>query len=393
MKREILFVFILFILNLSVSAQKSIDDVLKDIEKNNTSLKALKTKLEANTYKANTGKFLSNPTVSVGYNWGDKEISEKKTSYGVSQAIDFPTSYMYRSRKSKLRVENAKQEYEISRLNVLLASKQVCINLIYYNLLDKAYETRLKNANSIVDIYKKKFNVGEINKIEYNKVQLNLSRVESKVSKIKSEKEALLNLLKKMNGGISISFDIDRYKLVKFIDDFKKWYSEIKNLSPELKYLERNIELSKQDVKLKLALSLPKFSIGYTEEHLSKETMRGVSFGVSIPLWENKNTVKAAKAEVKYADSYLKDAEMNHYTKFYNLYEKANKLRETLKGYRKAIKNYNSLELLEKSLFAKEISLLEYIVEVDYYYDSLSQLYEVEKDLYIIESDLFMYNL
>lgn len=393
MKKEILFVFILFVLNISVSAQTSIEDVLKNIEKNNTSLKALKEKLKSNTFKANTGKFLANPTVSVGYNWGDKEISEEKTSYGVSQSIDFPTTYIHRSRKSELRVENAKQEFAISRLNVLLASKQVCINLIYYNLLDKAYDKRLKNALSIVDVYKKKFDVGEINKIEYNKVQLNLSRVESKVSKIKSEKDALLNLLKKMNGGIAIPFDIDKYKLVKFIDNFKEWYSEIKKQSYDLKYLERNIELSKQDVKLKLALSLPKFSIGYMEEHLSKETMRGVSFGVSIPLWENKNTVKAARAEVKYANSYFKDAEINHYTKFYNLYERANKLSETLKNYRKAIKEYNSLDLLEKSLFSKEISLLEYIVEVDYYYDSLIQLYDVEKDLYIIESELFMYNL
>lgn len=43
---------------------------------------------------------------------------------------------------------------------------------------------------------------------------------------------------------------------------------------------------------------LPKFSAGYSLERTLGQKYQGISVGISIPLWENKNRVKQAKAGV-----------------------------------------------------------------------------------------------
>ena len=47
-------------------------------------------------------------------------------------------------------------------------------------------------------------------------------------------------------------------------------------------------------VKLSKSESLPKISAGYMSESVLSESFRGVTMGISLPLWENRNRTSAA---------------------------------------------------------------------------------------------------
>ena len=51
-------------------AQNTIDGILVEIEKNNTTLSALRERAKANTLGNKTGIYLTNPEIEFNYLWG-----------------------------------------------------------------------------------------------------------------------------------------------------------------------------------------------------------------------------------------------------------------------------------------------------------------------------------
>lgn len=76
---------------------------------------------------------------------------------------------------------------------------------------------------------------------------------------------------------------------------------------PTLKSLIGESESAQREIKVNRALTLPKFDIGYRRNGGSEGKMNGFRIGMSIPLWENKNTVKQAKAQAEYSALNVED--------------------------------------------------------------------------------------
>lgn len=71
MNKYIIIGIILFALPIGISAQKSADDILIQIEKNNTTLLALRKKADAQKIGNKTGIYLQNPELEFNYLWGN----------------------------------------------------------------------------------------------------------------------------------------------------------------------------------------------------------------------------------------------------------------------------------------------------------------------------------
>jgi len=89
----------LFILPVSLSAQITVDSVLAAIEKNNTTLSAMRNKAEAEKFKNQTGIYLQNPEVGFDYLWGNSSDIGNKIDFSIKQSFDFPTASGYRRQK------------------------------------------------------------------------------------------------------------------------------------------------------------------------------------------------------------------------------------------------------------------------------------------------------
>jgi len=398
MIKKILIISILFMsVALSATAQSGYNAVLQQIEENNTTLAALRKQTDAEKIGARTGLMPANPEVEFNYLWGNPALIGNRTDISVRQTFDFPTAYVHRSRIAGLQNENAELAYKAERINVLLSAKQTCIELAYFNALAKEYAARLQNAERIAAAYKTKWDAGEVSILEHNKTQLNLATVQADVARIDVEMRHATSLLKQLNGGKEITFlDVGLPPSPaerSWGRGFEDWYATAETKSPVLQYISGQIEISRQQVKLNQALGLSRFSAGYMSEKIVGEHFQGITLGVSIPIWENKNRVNYARAQTKAAESILEDSKVQFYNRLQSQHLKAIALQQNAQKLRQSLSDYGNEPLLKKALDAGEISLLNYLLEIEYYYDAMNKVLEAERDFEIAAAELWAVEL
>jgi hypothetical protein len=116
-------------------------------------------------------------------------------------------------------------------------------------------------------------------------------------------------------------------------------------------------------------------------ESIAGQEFQGISAGVSIPLWENKNTVKYAKANALAIENSAIDNKIQLYNHLKVLHTKAISLQSNAADYKSKLQLFNNSELLIKALDKGEITLINYMLELSIYYGSVNKLLELERDV------------
>jgi len=380
MKNIIIALFWVVVFNSSLLSQSSIDSVLLEIEKNNTTLSALKKRAEADNIGNTTGKYLQNPEIEFNYLWGN-DIVGNRTDFSVTQVFDFPTAYSYKNKISSIKNEQVILEYQKQRKELLLYARFLCYDIIYTNALKTELSKRLIHAQSIADAYKSKLDLGETNILEHNKAELNLLNISNAMESLTIEQEALQAELTHLNGGILINFTESEFQMLVIPVDFEQWYVQAEMSNPLLNWLKKEIELTQKQISLNKALSMPKFKAGYMSESLVGQDFKGVTVGLSFPLWENKNTVKYARANAIALENAAYDNIMQHFSHLKVLHAKAISLQNSVNNYKSKLEDINNSVLLKKALDKGEITLINYILELSLYYESVNNQLELERNL------------
>ena len=393
MNKLIIKSLVLLLFPFTVLAQSEIENVLLEIESNNTTLSAYKNLNEAQKLENKTGIFLENPEVGFNYLWGNPASMGKRHDFSVSQSFDFPTSYGIKRKIADAKNIQSDLDFELHRKSILFQAKTVCNQLIYLNALNAVLEKRAKHAGDIANAFSIKFENGEINIIENNKAQFNLLNTKKELESNQTEREALLARLTGLNGGKPVYFGQSTFPPVNLPVDFDSWFNTNETKNIYLQQAANEIGISEKQIKLSKALSLPKFSGGYMSESVVGESFNGVTVGMSIPLWENKNRVKLATAQQQVALEIANDKKIQSYNRLKGQYEKAKSLQKTLAGYREVLQVVNSTDLLKKALDAGELSLIEYLLEITLYYQTIDKFLSVESELNQLVSNLYFFEL
>ncbi len=362
-------------------AQTNVDKVVDSVEQNNTMLSALRKKTEADKIGNKTDTYLQNPEIEFAYLWGSPEVIGNRTNINIRQSFDFPTAYSYRNQISGMKNNQADIEYQRQVKTVALKTRLICIDITYKNALLSELSKRLNHAQSIADATNLKFESGETNILEYNKAQLNLLNIWKESESVTIERNALQSKLTALNGGQALEFNDSIFKASTIASDFKQWYTSAEQNNPVSAWLKQENKIKQTQVKLSRADALPKFQAGYLSETVIDQQFQGISVGLSIPLWENKNKVKYAKANVLAAESMAADYKLQFYNQLKSLHTKAVALQKNANDYRISLSSFNSSELLKKALDKGEISLITYILELSIYYESINKLLETEREL------------
>jgi len=374
-----------------LQAQNSIADVLASIEANSTQLAALREQMEAEYLSNRTDLNPHDPEVEYNYFWGTPSAIGNRTDLVVTQSFDFPTSYWHRKKIADLSNENLRFAYHAKRKNLLLEAQAICINLVYYNALQDEYSVRLEHAQSIAKMYATQFELGSANILEKNKAKLNLINTENTIKAITIEQQSLLSELKALNGGKTISFNAKQNVLTTLPTNFTSWYAEVASHHPLLQAMQKEQAIADHAIKLNTALNLPKLTTGYMSEKMVGEHFRGLTVGVSIPLWENRNKLKQAKAQARYTEKSVEDMEVQVYNQLENLYLKAQHLAINAQQYLEALSDFNNESYLKQALDAGEISLLNYLLELEFYYDTKQKALETNRDYELAVANLMQY--
>ena len=377
---KILIIISTILVSIPLIAQNNINSVLDSIEANNTTLKSLRLTADAQKLGNKTSIYLDNPEVEFNYLWGKPGNIGSRTDINIKQTFDIPTISGMKSRVANGQNTLIEFQYKADRMNILLEAKQYCIDLVYFNALKRELDVRLQHAETIAKGYKDRLDRGDANRLEYNKIQLNLASVLGELSRVEVERNALLSLLKRLNGGTHTELNENQFVPAQLPLNFVDWYEEAEQKNPVLAYIKQEIEVGKSQVSLSKASNWPTFSTGYMSEKVVGQQYQGFTVGISIPLWENKNRVKQAKVAVSAAESREADRKQQFYSQLQSLYNRANGLKVIAEKYRQSLANVNNTDLLKKALDTGEISLLDYIVEIGLYYTTVNQALEAERD-------------
>jgi cobalt-zinc-cadmium efflux system outer membrane protein len=241
-------------------------------------------------------------------------------------------------------------------------------------------DLRLQHAKTIAAGYEERLEKGDASRLEYNKARLNLSTVQGEISRVEVERTALLEQLARLNGGETIRLEVMGFESILLPPHFNDWCFSMEERSPALAYVRQEIEVGKKHVSLTKAMALPSLTAGYASEKLMNESSKGFMVGLSIPLWENKNRVKQARAALRTAEARMADNRQQFHSELQLLYNRAVGLKTTAENYRESMRVANNSELLKKALDAGEVSLLEYVLEMELYYDTVNRALEAERE-------------
>ena len=379
---------------LTTRAQNSIDQVLKSIETNNKSLQANTKMTDAQKLEAQTGKFLANPSVEWEQMWGNRNNPGSEYTLTVKQSLDFPTTYSNKNKLANLKANTIGFQSAAYRQQLLLNAKQTCIEIIYLRKQKSLLDERLANAETMFALYKKRFESGDANQLELNKIQLELLNAQNQSRLNKAALTAAEEQLRNLNGGKPITFDATDYPTGEELINFDQLQAAFMEADPNLKSLTGDQEIANREVKLSRSLTLPKFDVGYKRNAASDHVAsNGFMVGVSIPLFENKNTVKKAKAQAEFATASLEDNRLNLKTNLQQLYQQAEALQISRADYAKVLEQQRNIELLNKALNAGQLSVIDYFTELSTIYDSHQSYLDVEKEYHSILAQLYQYKL
>jgi outer membrane protein TolC len=386
MKRIIYILLLVSAIN--AQAQDSFNNLLREIEANNTTLKAYREKAKADKIGNKTGINMANPEVEFGYLWGSPSAVGHKVDLNVTQSFDFPTAYRYKNQLADGKNMQADMLYNQQCMEILQEAGLLYIHLAYQIRIHKELSRRLVRARELSDAYRKSFDQGNIDILELNKTKLNLLSAEKALQINEVDINMSKSELQRLNGGLELTSTVDNYPAFVLPPDFIGWFERIKDNNPALQAAEQEIVLSRKQEQLTRALNLPKITAGYTSERTSGETFQGVSVGVSIPLWEGKNTVKYQKARTAALQMQHDDTKLQFRNSLKNRYDKAKKLSLLLKEYQEALSVTSNQELLKRALDKGQLSLINYLLELSVYYETMDKYLETERDYQLAVAEL-----
>ena len=371
---------------------QDIEGILQAIDKNNPYLIAERDYSMAKNLEYRTGLTPANPSVSYGYFPGNKAAPGTKETLDIKQSFDFPTVYVHKKRKAGNQIDQMAFLQGSIRQDLLLVAKTTLLEYIYLTKKDYELLFRKSMAEKLYADFEKKMEKGTGTVIELNKARMELLKVKNAFKINEASKIQVIERITQMNGGIMVDLDQMVYATREIIR-LDSLIALSLSGTGRIKALGSAKAAAQSEVNIRKAQSLPSFELGYGSEKVASEAFRGARVGLTIPLWEDKNKVKMAKARVDYTSSLEESVIAEFTSEIRQDYILAETLKVNLEEYKTALDNLNDHEILKKSLDSGQISGIEYFLEVAYYYQIVDFYLDIELEYQLVLARLYKYEL
>ena len=144
-----------------------------------------------------------------------------------------------------------------------------------------------------------------------------------------------------LNGGLDIDLNIREY-FPAGLRDIQQIIREALEKDPSFLAEKMEKNAAERNISVQKSLNLPGLEIGYGSESVVNESFRGAKLGMTIPLWEKKNTVKHAKRFADYADQKVESYTNGFVSGIKQQYLTTEGLKQALDQYRQLISELKS---------------------------------------------------
>lgn len=377
-----------------LSAQTSIDNVLRSVEENNKDIQANGQLTQSLKLESRIDNNLPDPSVTYSHLFGNKEGMGFTGEFIASQSFDFPTLYVQKHKLTKAKYAGLDKQAMAFRQQILLQAKEICLDLVLLNQQKSLLATRLRNAEQLSALYATRLERGDANILETNKINLELLNAKTEARMNETARIAKLQELATLNGGSAIEFNDTTYATVLEIVSFEELRLEALESDPTLQTLRSNQATAVRQMSVNKAKGLPSFELGYRMNPSSGgERFNGFLVGISIPLFSNRNNVKLAKAQARYAEMQLESSSFTVESELRQLYNESVALKHSMDEYQGVLDGQNNLVLLNKAIQSGQISMIEYFVDVTTFYQSMQNYMQLQNQYQKALARLYKYRL
>lgn len=365
------------LVSLSEVKAQAIDEVLRNIERNNKELQASAKDAEAARMEVQTQNNLEDPSVEYSpfYTKGISGMSSSELV--VSQSFDFPTLYAARHSSGKLQKEVVDRQYQVERRELLLSAKNLCLDLIMLNKQQAMLSLRKKNAGDLLTLFDERLKQGDAGVLDINKIKMELMNVQTEVAQNNAAHRTALQKLLAMNGNLPIEFSASEYPQTKAPVGYDELYDEVVATDATLQMADASARAAEKNVSVQRQNWLPKLEVGYRRNTSIDEKSNGFLIGGSLPLFSNRKKNKIARAQAVSARLRLDDVRLQTEADVQSRYNELRQLDEAMRAYDVTLMT-NTLSLLKEAVTGGQISVIDYYTEADNVYNKLMAYYEVE---------------
>ncbi len=376
-------------------AQGSIESILAGIEKNNVELQALRKRTDSEQSGFKSERALDAPEVSFDYLWGSPTDIGNRKDISVTQSFDIAALSGVRGKLALSRTDLSELQYKIDRQRIMLEAKKLCIRVVYCNAMSRELSERLNLAETLAQTSREMVTRGEIDPSEANKAQMSFLAQKSACVRNEVELKSLLTELKRMNGGIPVEITDAEYSSAEVLPaDFDAWYADASSSSPALSYLHKNVEVNANASKSVKMSNFPKLTAGYMAELVKGSNFRGLTLGLSIPLWSVRSKTRQANLSYEAAVLEEKDASEQLYADFSKQYDEAVGLHQLCEALSSSLaESASALAVTESKFLSGEISMLDNIMEHSLYYSIVDEYLAAQRDYRLSIAGLSVWKL
>ena len=362
---------------------------MAQIAQNNTTLKALHRQMQASVLANGSNLSLTDPEAEVAYLVGTPKGVPNRTNVSLTQSLDWDVLLGRRSALAKANNQVAYNDYRRAVQQVLAEADEQFTSLVYYNKLCGELSQRQTLAEEIERLYQQKFERGDINQLEVNKVRLNASVCRADWARAHNERQQILANLQRLNGGHAVAFTDTVYPLAgKALPPLVDFQSALAG-SLAVQTAQAAVAQSEAEIKVAKAEGLPALTVGFQGEYIQQNNYSGLSLGFSVPIWGNsRKKIRKAEAELAANRLTVDDVIYQERAQVAKLYASAQQLQQAANALQKDMQLMNNDQLLRRSLELGQISLLDYLLELSFYYTARTSQLEAERDAQLAVSAL-----
>lgn len=369
-------------------AQSDLEAALASIRKNNKTILASQQYIQAKKLQHRTGNSPDDPYIEADLLAGRPRSGGNQVDIIAVQPFDFPTVYSKRGQLADRKDLLHDIELESLEKEILWEAKQIGLLVIFHNKHRQLLTGRLEEAKEVLDDFEAKFAAEEIGVLEVNKARIRVFGIQHDLSNLITEIATQTTHLIELNGGIELSIEDTLYPEPFVLPSLDSLLDMVIANDPLLKLKQQEQFVAAKEVEVERAMALPKLATGYHYQSVLGQTFNGVHLGTSIPLWQNRNKVKARKSLVLFYEKEEADRRVQLIQETKKHYQYYQNMRQNLLDYRQALNGLiaDTKVILQKSLELGEMDFITYAKEMDYYYESFDKFLEIEHSYHKIVS-------
>ena len=377
----------------SFSQTKNVEELLNEIEQNNTELKGYQSFIESQQLENKSTNNLPDPQLSGYYMPFGDNMTGEYTEYEISQSFEFPTVYSSRNKWNESKSQQLATAYSTKRQEVLLQAKSILLELFFLQKQKMIETERKTQSKQVFNQIEALFAKEQVGILDLNKAKIAWIQEQFVVKQIESDIQIQISKLKTLNGGNPIDGISSPIVLPIDIGTIENIWQDKLTKDPRLQELKANETTSLQKIKLEKNKVLPNLALGYNYQGVRGSNYSGFYGGISIPLWSSKNKVKAAEANYEYQQSNTQVMTTSLYAQFQETYNRYKLMLEKYNEYQNTMGNLDSEQLLFKAYQLGEYSFMDYYLELQFYRTASDKMLQMEKELQLLQTQLLKHQL